>query len=73
MIGAILCALGRHNWSFPNVVQRPAFRLVGRRCVREGCTEKRVVFSDVWTEPVRIDRIWADEIREKARSRGGLA
>ena len=73
MIGTILCALGRHKWSFPDVVQRPAFRLVGRRCVRDGCNERRVTFRDVWTDPVRTERVWTDEIREYARTNCGAS
>lgn len=71
MIGALLCKHGLHKWSRASVVPQPTFRLVGRVCLRDGCDERRVVAQDVWSEPVRLERVWADEIREHARTQGG--
>lgn len=75
MIGAFLCRRGLHRLSRALVIQQPEYRLVGRICLRDDCDERRVVRQDVWSAPERFERVWADEMRELARTResGGAA
>jgi hypothetical protein len=63
------CRLGLHLWSYAHVKQYAEQRIVWRECWFCGCCRTHV--QDVWSEPVRRDRL--ADTDSFTRVRGGAA